>query len=104
MARRATNVPRARIQEVALRLFSTRGYETTSLQEIATALDVTKAALYYQCPAKAAGLHDFDAELVLPARLKHAEVPINLHLGAIGQRLSNRERRVAENHTCDLGA
>src|SRR5690242_13001248 len=53
MARRATTVSRVRIQEVALALFATRGYALTSLQEIATALDVTKAALYFYFPAKA---------------------------------------------------
>ena len=53
MARRATTVSRARIQDVALALFATRGYALTSLQEIATALDVTKAALYFYFPAKA---------------------------------------------------
>lgn len=53
MARRATTVSRARIQDVALTLFATRGYALTSLQEIATALDVTKAALYFYFPAKA---------------------------------------------------
>lgn len=53
MARRATNVSRARIQDVALTLFATQGYALTSLQEIATALDVTKAALYFYFPAKA---------------------------------------------------
>ena len=53
MARRATTVSRARIQDVALTLFATRGYALTSLQEIAAALDVTKAALYFYFPAKA---------------------------------------------------
>ncbi|HLJ81257.1 MAG TPA: helix-turn-helix domain-containing protein [Ktedonobacterales bacterium] len=57
MARRATTVSRARIQDVALTLFATRGYALTSLQEIATALDVTKAALYFYFPAKALLLH-----------------------------------------------
>jgi AcrR family transcriptional regulator len=57
MARRATAVSRARIQEVALALFATRGYALTSLQEIAAALDVTKAALYFYFPAKALLLH-----------------------------------------------
>lgn len=38
---------------MALTLFATRGYALTSLQEIATALDVTKAALYFYFPAKA---------------------------------------------------
>ena len=53
MARRATNVTRTRIQDVARALFATRGYDATSLQQIATALDVTKAALYYHFPSKA---------------------------------------------------
>src|SRR5437868_1607324 len=57
MARRATNVTRTRIQDVALALFATRGYDATSLQEIAAALGVTKAALYYHFPSKAELLH-----------------------------------------------
>src|SRR5690242_10407112 len=57
MARRATNVSRARILEVALTLFATRGYALTSLQEIAAELDITKAALYFYFPAKALLLH-----------------------------------------------
>jgi AcrR family transcriptional regulator len=57
MARRAANVTRTRIQDVALALFATRGYDATSLQEIATALNVTKAALYYHFPSKAELLH-----------------------------------------------
>ena len=57
MARRATNVTRARIQDVALVLFRLHGYDATSLQQVATALDVTKAALYYHFPSKAGLLH-----------------------------------------------
>ncbi|MET8054116.1 helix-turn-helix domain-containing protein [Streptosporangium sp. NPDC005286] len=38
---------RTRIQDVALTLFVEQGYEATSLREIAEALGVTKAALYY---------------------------------------------------------
>ncbi|HWM38542.1 MAG TPA: helix-turn-helix domain-containing protein, partial [Streptomyces sp.] len=38
---------RQRIQDVALELFAQRGYDKTSLREIAEHLDVTKAALYY---------------------------------------------------------
>jgi AcrR family transcriptional regulator len=53
VGRRATDSTRARIQEVALALFATRGYALTALQEIATALDVTKAALYVYGSAKA---------------------------------------------------
>ena len=43
---------RARIQEVALELFTEQGYEKTSLREIAERLDVTKAALYYHFKSK----------------------------------------------------
>ncbi|GLX01625.1 TetR/AcrR family transcriptional regulator [Microtetraspora sp. NBRC 16547] len=43
---------RSRIQEVALQLFTENGYEATSLREIAEALNVTKAALYYHFKTK----------------------------------------------------
>ncbi|MDI5966172.1 TetR/AcrR family transcriptional regulator [Streptomyces sp. SL13] len=43
---------RRRIQEIALELFLERGYEGTSLREIAERLDVTKAALYYHFKTK----------------------------------------------------
>jgi AcrR family transcriptional regulator len=43
---------RARIQHVAVELFTERGYDKTSLREIAERLDVTKAALYYHFKSK----------------------------------------------------
>jgi AcrR family transcriptional regulator len=43
---------RARIQQVALELFTEQGYEATSLREIAERLGVTKAALYYHFKTK----------------------------------------------------
>jgi AcrR family transcriptional regulator len=43
---------RERIQAVALELFAERGYDKTSLREIAERLDVTKAALYYHFRTK----------------------------------------------------
>ncbi|GAA3600484.1 TetR family transcriptional regulator [Nonomuraea rosea] len=43
---------RARIQQIALRLFTEQGYEATSLREIAEELGVTKAALYYHFKTK----------------------------------------------------
>jgi AcrR family transcriptional regulator len=43
---------RTRIQQVALELFTERGYEATSLREIAERLGVTKAALYYHFHTK----------------------------------------------------
>jgi len=43
---------RTRIQRVALDLFTERGYDKTSLREIAERLGVTKAALYYHFKSK----------------------------------------------------
>lgn len=43
---------RTRIREVALEMFTERGYDSTSLREIAERLDVTKAALYYHFKTK----------------------------------------------------
>jgi AcrR family transcriptional regulator len=43
---------RAHIVGVALELFAQRGYEATSLQDIATAAETTKASLYYYFPTK----------------------------------------------------
>jgi AcrR family transcriptional regulator len=43
---------RQRIQHAALDLFIERGYEKTSLREIAERLKITKAALYYYFKAK----------------------------------------------------
>jgi AcrR family transcriptional regulator len=47
-----TGDTRARIQEIALELFTEQGYEQTSLREIAERLGVTKAALYYHFKSK----------------------------------------------------
>ena len=43
---------RARILEVAQKLFAERGYDGSSLREIAERVGVTKAALYYYFPSK----------------------------------------------------
>lgn len=45
---------RETIREVALELFSTRGFEQTSLREIAERVGLTKASLYYHFPSKQA--------------------------------------------------
>jgi AcrR family transcriptional regulator len=47
-----TRDTRARIQAVALELFTEQGYDATSLREIAERLGVTKAALYYHFKSK----------------------------------------------------
>jgi AcrR family transcriptional regulator len=49
--RRRTDT-RQRIQEAALELFGERGYDATSLREIAERLGVTKAALYFHFRTK----------------------------------------------------
>jgi AcrR family transcriptional regulator len=46
------NVTRARILEAAGELFTTKGYEKVSLREVAEAVGITKAALYYYFPTK----------------------------------------------------
>jgi AcrR family transcriptional regulator len=43
---------REEVKAVALQLFSTRGFEQTSLREIAERLGITKAALYYHFASK----------------------------------------------------
>ena len=48
---------RDRVIEAARSLFIERGYSATSLQMIADALGVTKAAVYHQFPSKAEILH-----------------------------------------------
>jgi AcrR family transcriptional regulator len=52
---RVTDPPRTRerILEVALALFAEKGYDATSMREIAEALGITKAALYYHFDSKA---------------------------------------------------
>jgi AcrR family transcriptional regulator len=49
---RSRSDTRARIQQVAVELFTEHGYEGTSLREIAERLGVTKAALYYHFRSK----------------------------------------------------
>lgn len=49
---RRTTDTRARVEAAALELFATKGYTATSLRDIAAALGITKAALYYHFPSK----------------------------------------------------
>ncbi|MET8149025.1 TetR/AcrR family transcriptional regulator [Actinoplanes sp. NPDC049668] len=55
---------REEAKTVALRLFSTRGFEQTSLREIAEELGITKAALYYHFSSKRDLLGALTAPLV----------------------------------------
>jgi AcrR family transcriptional regulator len=66
---------RAAIRAVALKLFSTRGYEQTSLREISEGVGLTKASLYYHYPSKQALLLDLIEPLVQQWRVTatHAE-------------------------------
>lgn len=43
---------KAEIRRVAIEMFTERGYEATSMREIAERLDITKAALYYHFGSK----------------------------------------------------
>lgn len=43
---------RDRIQQIALELFAERGYESTSLREVADRLGITRPALYYHYKTK----------------------------------------------------
>jgi AcrR family transcriptional regulator len=51
---RAGDETRAQILDVALRLFTERGYEGTSIRDLADALGMTKSALYYHFTSKEA--------------------------------------------------
>ncbi|WP_431932998.1 TetR/AcrR family transcriptional regulator [Nonomuraea jabiensis] len=53
-ARRKGSQTRADIQQAALSLFTERGYDATSMREIAEQLGITKAALYYHFDSKEA--------------------------------------------------
>ena len=59
---------RERILEVAARLFSERGFAGTSIRDIADALGVTKAALYYHFPSKDAILGEIVAQPLAAVR------------------------------------
>ncbi|HEV2889553.1 MAG TPA: helix-turn-helix domain-containing protein [Frankiaceae bacterium] len=48
----AATTTREQILRAALELFSSQGYDATSLRQIAERLGLTKAALYYHFPAK----------------------------------------------------
>ncbi|WP_436530727.1 TetR/AcrR family transcriptional regulator [Actinoplanes sp. HUAS TT8] len=55
---------KAEIRKVAIELFTERGYEATSLREIAERLGITKAALYYHYSSKESIVRSiFDAHL-----------------------------------------
>jgi len=57
-----------RILEVSAKLFSERGFAGTSIRDIAAALDVSKAALYYHFPSKDAILTEIVAQPIAKVR------------------------------------
>jgi AcrR family transcriptional regulator len=63
MAGRRTDT-RERIQQVALELFADRGYDKTTLQEVAERLEITRPALYYHFRTKEAILASVVERLV----------------------------------------
>lgn len=76
---------RERIQDVALERFTTKGYDQTSLREIAEDLGVTKAALYYHFKSK---------EEILESLLAEAASAIDALVGWMRAEPSTRERRL----------
>jgi AcrR family transcriptional regulator len=78
---------REEIREVALELFATKGFEQTSLREIAERLDITKAALYYHFPSK---------DELLSAVVEPLVTDIEAFLGEARRLLLEGERRVLE--------
>lgn len=53
-SRRKSDVRQEQLTEIACRLFAKKGYEGTSLRDIADEAKITKAALYYHFPNKEA--------------------------------------------------
>ena len=48
------NITKSRICDAAVELFSQKGYDLTSMDEIATVANVAKGTLYYQFKSKGA--------------------------------------------------
>ncbi len=69
-----TPATKDRILQVALELFSARGYEGTSIRDIAEQMDMTKAAVFYHFPAK----EDMLAAILSPVMARVGRV-LELH-------------------------
>jgi AcrR family transcriptional regulator len=78
-AKNETQKTTDRLNEIcvaAAQIFAEKGFDSTSLNEIADALDITKAALYYYVESKQdllfkiinLGLDSVDREVLIPAR------------------------------------
>jgi len=97
---RGTGSTRERILDVAQELFTQKGFDGTSLREIAEKLGVTKAALYYHFASKdqiLMALHMRLHEFGRDALSKMAEEPVTVELWGslldqlLGQMLAQRE-------------
>lgn len=91
---------RERILDVALELFTEKGFDGTSLREVAENLGVTKAALYYHFASKddiLMALHMRLHELGKDALRRMTEEPVSLELWRqlldqmVGQMLAQRK-------------
>jgi TetR/AcrR family transcriptional regulator, cholesterol catabolism regulator len=99
------NARRAQILRTAARIFHDRGFDATSVSDIARSLDITKAGLYHYFTSKEAllveimtfGLERVSEEVILPARaiadpeerlreivVRHAQITTRAH-GAVSQ-------------------
>jgi len=72
----------AEIYNVATRLFATKGYGNTSLQDIADALGLSRPALYHYVSSKEDILEKLVAEFTELKAHEHASVISDPHLGA----------------------
>mgnify|MGYP001348845058 CR=1 FL=1 len=76
-----TETTHNKILEVAARIFSEKGYNGTSMREIAEALNITKPALYYHFPGKeeifsACITHSIDTLVIGLENLAKSDGPI----------------------------
>ncbi|MEQ8716785.1 MAG: TetR/AcrR family transcriptional regulator [Acidimicrobiales bacterium] len=83
---------RGELLDVALRLFYEKGYERTSLQDIASEMGFTKAAIYYYADSKEELLVDIYRRIVEPAITSAREIADGPGSGA------ERFTRLVETH------
>jgi AcrR family transcriptional regulator len=91
-----------RILDAAARMFAERGYAATAMQDLATDLGLTRAALYYHYPAKAdilQGIIDaetarFTASMDAVAALTSRTARIEATIEALVASALNQRRRI----------
>lgn len=82
------------ITDVAFRVFSERGYDATSMDDVARAAGITKASIYHHVPSKEALLAR-GLDRALAALFAVLDEP-QAQTGSAGQRVAAIVRRVAE--------